>query len=61
LAQATSSASFHALALPNQNTGARFPDGAARQCNGELRLDFNAWRARNGYRFFDLIESHYLV
>jgi formylglycine-generating enzyme required for sulfatase activity len=39
------SPSYQCVAFPIQRTGDRFSGGVAGQCNGELRLDFNAWRA----------------
>jgi formylglycine-generating enzyme required for sulfatase activity len=44
---APSSPSFQCVAFPIQRTGDRFSGGVAGQCNGEFRLDFNAWRAAN--------------
>ncbi len=41
------SPSFQCIAFPIQRTGDRQSSGTAGQCNGELRLDFNAWRAAN--------------
>jgi len=41
------SPSYQCVAFPIQRTGDRFSGGVAGQCNGELRLDFNAWRAAN--------------
>jgi Tol biopolymer transport system component len=41
------SPSFQCIAFPIQRTGDRQSGGTAGQCNGELRLDFNAWRAGN--------------
>jgi Tol biopolymer transport system component len=41
------SPSFQCIAFPIQRTGDRQSGGTAGQCNGELRLDFNAWRAAN--------------
>jgi formylglycine-generating enzyme required for sulfatase activity len=41
------SPSFQCIAFPVQRTGDRQSGGTAGQCDGELRLDFNAWRAAN--------------
>ena len=41
------SPSFQCIAFPIQRTGDRQSGGTAGQCNGELRLDWNAWRAAN--------------
>jgi hypothetical protein len=41
------SPSFQCIAFPIQRTGDRQSGGTAGQCNGELRLDFNAWRTAN--------------
>jgi hypothetical protein len=41
------SPSYQCIAFPIQRTGDRQSGGTAGQCNGELRLDFNAWRAAN--------------
>jgi len=39
------STSYRCVALPLQRTGEQSSGGVAGQCDGELRLDFNAWRA----------------
>ncbi|MBL8802959.1 MAG: LamG domain-containing protein [Planctomycetes bacterium] len=44
---APGSGSYKCIAFPIQRTGDRQSGGTAGQCNGELRLDFNAWRAAN--------------
>jgi hypothetical protein len=44
---APGSSSSKCVAFPIQRTGDRQSGGTAGQCNGELRLDFNAWRAAN--------------
>jgi hypothetical protein len=41
------SPSYQCIAFPVQRTGDRQSGGTAGQCNGELRLDFNAWRTAN--------------
>ncbi len=41
------SPSYQCIAFPIQRTGDRQSGGTAGQCNGELRLDWNAWRAAN--------------
>jgi hypothetical protein len=41
------SPSYTCVTFPIQRTGDRFSGGASGQCDGELRLDFNAWRAAN--------------
>ena len=41
------SPSFQCIAFPIQRTGDRQSGGTAGQCNGELRLDWNAWRTAN--------------
>jgi formylglycine-generating enzyme required for sulfatase activity len=41
------SPSYQCVAFPIQRTGDRFSGGVAGQCNGEFRLDFNAWRVAN--------------
>ena len=42
---APGSLSFKCIANPTARTGDVNSGGTAGQCNGELRLDFNAWRA----------------
>jgi formylglycine-generating enzyme required for sulfatase activity len=42
---APGSFSFKCIANPTARTGDMSSGGTAGQCNGELRLDFNAWRA----------------
>jgi hypothetical protein len=44
---APGSGSYKCIADPTVRTGYLFSGGTAGQCNGELRLDFNAWRAAN--------------
>mgnify|MGYP001242790032 CR=1 FL=1 len=44
---APGSFSFKCIANPTARTGDMQSTGIAGQCNGELRLDFNAWRAAN--------------
>jgi formylglycine-generating enzyme required for sulfatase activity len=44
---APGSPSFRCVANPVQRTGNLFSGGTPGQCDGELRLDFNAWRAAN--------------
>jgi hypothetical protein len=41
------SPSYRCVSYPIQRTGDRSSGGTAGQCNGELRLDFNARRASN--------------
>jgi hypothetical protein len=41
------SPSYRCVAYPIQRTGDQASGGTAGQCNGELRLDFNAWRTAN--------------
>jgi formylglycine-generating enzyme required for sulfatase activity len=41
------SPSYQCVAFPIQRTGNQFSGAVAGQCNGELRLDFNTWRAAN--------------
>jgi formylglycine-generating enzyme required for sulfatase activity len=44
---APGSPSFRCVANPVQRTGNLFSGGTLGLCDGELRLDFNAWRAAN--------------
>lgn len=44
---APGSLSYQCIASPVQRLGIFDTGGTAGQCNGELRLDFNAWRAAN--------------
>jgi len=41
------STSYRCVSFPQQRTPVVDSGGVAGQCNGELRLDFNAWRAGN--------------
>nr|WP_281720037.1 hypothetical protein [Nitrosomonas nitrosa] len=44
---APGSLSYQCIAAPVQRFGVQDTGGVAGQCNGELHLDFNAWRAAN--------------
>jgi hypothetical protein len=44
---APGSLSYQCIAAPVQRLGVQDTGGVAGQCTGELRLDFNAWRAAN--------------
>lgn len=44
---AVNSPSYRCVSYPVQRTGATNSGGNAGQCNGELRLDFNAWHQAN--------------
>jgi hypothetical protein len=44
---APGSLSYQCIAAPVQRFGVQDTGGTAGQCNDEIRLDFNAWRAAN--------------